>query len=652
MKTHDILRAVLESPRDIAIFALDREYRYLAFNEAHQRTMKAIWNVDIAIGQSMLDFIGREDDRQKAKTNFDRALAGEHFVTVEEYGEQARSRLYYEDTYSPIRAEDGTVVGLTLFLSDVTQKKRNEDELEKYRQKLELVVDERTVALRRSEALYRSLVENAPVAVFLHRRGKLLFVNPAAVTLCNEMSASSLGERCIDDLVGSELGERLGRSEVTLRRKGGGVSSVEWTSIAVDLDGGPALLSLAVDVTTRREAEAERRRLEEQLRHTQKLESLGLLAGGIAHDFNNLLVGIMGNADLALRSVLKTRREHADDWEEVALLVQRVKTAALRASELTGQMLAYSGKGRFVVRPLDISNVAREMSELVNVSVPKSAKLELDLGRDLPVVEADSAQIRQIVMNLITNAADAVGETEGTIRLRTFLVTANRELLASSVVDDALAPGRYVCLEVHDTGCGMDQETRAKLFDPFFTTKAKGRGLGLAAVLGIVRAHHGAITVESAPGAGSTFRVFLPASEAAPTAEAALAADEDWRATGTILVADDEPRVRQVLAMMLTNIGFEVLEAGTAPACLALYRQHADSINAIMVDLMMPGGGGREVVRVLRAEGRRGPIVVSSGYTEEAIEPELRADPHLAFLEKPFEYLTFVQTLKNVLRAP
>lgn len=514
-----ILQAVLESPRDIVIFALDERYRYLAFNEAHRRTILDIWNVHIAIGQCMLDVIGRDDDRAKAKANFDRALAGEHFIVVEEYGQEGSSRRYYEDVYSPIRATDGAVIGVTLFLTDITEQKR--------------------------------------------------------------------AERLRDEL-----------------------------------------------------AESERRNLEERLRHTQKLESLGVLAGGITHDFNNLLVGVLGNADMALRS--------AEATPDLRRRLERIKTAAVRASELTGQLLAYSGKAPFLVRSLDLGAVVREMSDLMGVSAPKSATLVLDLADQPLGFEGNSAQIRQVVMNLIANAADAVSDAGGTITLRTSVDTLDREALAATYVDNALDAGPYVCLEVSDTGPGMAADTRERLFDPFFSTKAKGRGLGLAAVLGIVRSHCGAIAVVSAPGKGSTFRVYLPKSDQSVAVEAPMPI-EGWHASGTVLIADDEPRVRQVLAMMLTDIGFQVLEAATATACVSLYREHAGAINAIMVDLMMPGGGGREVVRVLRAEGHRVPIVVSSGYSEEAIGADLRADPQLAFLEKPFEYATFVRTLQSAI---
>jgi PAS domain S-box-containing protein len=626
----EVLRAILDSPREMVIFALDRRYRYLAFNEAHRRVMKATYDVEIALCDDILTRITRPEDRVHAKGNFDRALAGEHFSVVEPYDAEDGSRRYYDQIYSPITGPDGSVTGFTVFLYDVTTEKRAQEDFERYQRQLEELVQSRTAALRASEERYRTLVEHAPIAVVVHREDEILYCNPAAVALCGAVDARALATQSLSDLIGRERAalvmNQSERTEFELRRQDGSHAIVEWTSIPVDFDGQPSTMALAVDVTARR-------RLEEELRHTQKLESLGLLAGSLAHDFNNLLVGILGNADLGL-----TYAGHV----EVIPALRRIKTAAMRASELTGQMLAYSGNAPFVIRPLDVSQVASEMSDLLRVSIPKGARLVLDLGAQLPAVEGDPAQLRQVVMNLITNAADAVGDADGTITLRTSSLLAGREL--------HLDPGRYVRLQVEDSGAGMDDATRKRIFEPFFTTKVKGRGLGLAAVVGIVRAHRGTITVDSTPGNGATFTVYLPASSASVPSVSELPV-EDWRGTGTVLVADDEPRVRQVLSMMLSGIGFEVLEADSAQAALATYREHRDAINAIMVDLSMPGGGGREVVRALRAEGQRVPIVMSSGYSAESIGPELRADPRLEFLEKPFEYETLVKTLKRAMEA-
>jgi len=245
----------------------------------------------------------------------------------------------------------------------------------------------------------------------------------------------------------------------------------------------------------------ERRNLEEQVQQSQRLESLGLLAGGVAHDFNNLLTGILGNASLVL--------DMLNPSEPARSILQSVIQASERAADLTRQLLAYAGKGRFFVRPVDISTLVREISELMRTSLPKKVRFLLDLADQLPPVEADSTQIQQLVMNLVLNAGEAIGDAAGTVHVITRLETRSLNGATNAAV------GRHVCIEVRDTGCGMDEATRAQIFDPFYSTKFTGRGLGLAAALGIARSHQGQIDVETAPGAGSTFRVWLPAAEKA-----------------------------------------------------------------------------------------------------------------------------------------
>jgi two-component system, cell cycle sensor histidine kinase and response regulator CckA len=663
-----ILKAILESPRDIVIIALDRQYRYLAFNEAHRRVMKQIWNVDIHVGQNMLyDVVGREDDRERAKCHFDRALAGEHFVVVEEFGDEAFSRRYYEDAYGPIVDADGAVIGMTVYLTDITEQKHAQDQLENYRLRLESLVEERTAALRRSEELYRTLVLNAPVAAMVHRAGTVLFVNPAAVTLCAESDGERVVGRSVADFVHGSMVEQIESSrgltgvELPFERVDGTSADVEWTSIPVDFDGAPATFSLVVDVSARKRMERERRRLEEQMRHTQKLESLGVLAGGIAHDFNNLLVGILGNADLGLRE-LETSETRAPrvsratrrtpEERDAALRAQlgRIKLAATRAAELTSRMLAYAGKSSFTLRALDLNVLSNEMIDLMSVSISPSAKLELDLAPQPPAFEGDGVQIRQVLMNLVTNAADAVGDSPGKIWLKTSVVEADATLLSSMVVADGLSPGPYVCVEVSDTGGGMDEATRARIFEPFFTTKQVGRGLGLAAVLGIVRSHRGGLTVSSEVGRGSTFRVLFPIIDRKPVVEEASAREgSSWRGSGTMILADDEPRVREVLRMMLSDVGFRVIEADSATTCIDAWHQHRAEVTLVMVDLIMPGGGGGAVVSALREQGECVPVVISSGYSEDAIDASLRNDPLVVFLEKPFELETLVRTIRGLL---
>jgi signal transduction histidine kinase len=322
-------------------------------------------------------------------------------------------------------------------------------------------------------------------------------------------------------------------------------------------DGSFSKLEIFRDITDLKRAEEERRQLEAQIQHTQRLESLGVLAGGIAHDFNNLLTVILGNTDLALRDT--------PPGSPAREMLSEVKSAASRASVLTNQMLAYSGRGAFVVGTLELSRLVEEMGQLLHVSLPDKVQLELDLAADLPAIEADASQVHQIVMNLVTNAAEAIGDESGVITVHTCMLEADRACLAEARLVEELPEGPYVCLQVSDTGCGMDAETQAKLFDPFFTTKFVGRGLGLAAVHGIVRGHRGAIRVRSEVGKGTTVTVLLPysAEAAAVTAEPLAGQSADpLPPAGTVLVVEDEPGVRDLAKTMLERAGFVVLTAG------------------------------------------------------------------------------------------
>ncbi|MGZ8392705.1 MAG: response regulator [Gemmatimonadales bacterium] len=376
---------------------------------------------------------------------------------------------------------------------------------------------------------------------------------------------------------------------------------------------------------------------EAQSRHVQKLESIGVLAGGIAHDFNNLLHVILGNADIALSNL--TKRSPAREP------IEEVVRATLRAADLTRQLLAYSGKGAFVVRHLDLSTEVREMATLLRTGISKQATLAWELSPTLPAVSADPTQVRQIVMNLITNASDALGETGGTITLRTG-VTRGEDLDDQhfGVPLDGEGPpnpgkGPFVYLEVGDTGGGMAPDTLSRIFDPFFSTKFTGRGLGLAAVMGIVRSHHGLIRVRTAPGEGTAFRVLFP-SVAGTARKPAQATGErsDWHGSGTILVVDDEGGVREVAERILQEIGFQTIAAADGCRALEIMEELGDSVTAVLLDLSMPRMGGAETFRRLRALRPELPILMMSGYTEQVVAPQFSGSgPGITgFLQKPF----------------
>jgi len=365
----------------------------------------------------------------------------------------------------------------------------------------------------------------------------------------------------------------------------------------------------------RREAEAS----EARARHVQKLESIGVLAGGIAHDFNNLLHVVLGNADLARAQIApeSMAHEHLDE----------VIRATQRAAELTHQLLAYSGRGAIERRQLDLSHEVREMATLLRMAISKQAVLMWDFAADLPPITADPAQIRQIVMNLITNASDALGDRPGTITLRTGVVEDRDGELTGAVF-----------LEVVDTGCGMDSSTLQHIFDPFFSTKVTGRGLGLAAVMGIVESHGGHIRIQTAPDEGTTFRVLFPAVEGTADAVTRRPGAGTWRGHGSVLVVEDEEGVREVVARMLERLGFEIIAAEDGVSALERLEEHAGPVSAVLLDMSMPRMGGPEALLHIRERRPDVPVILMSGYTEKDVASQMveRDKGVVAFLQKPF----------------
>lgn len=375
-----------------------------------------------------------------------------------------------------------------------------------------------------------------------------------------------------------------------------------------------------------------RRRAEEAVLQAQKLESLGVLAGGIAHDFNNLLVGILGNAGLALPQL--------PPESPARETIGQIEIASLRATDLIKQMLAYSGKCRFVIQRLNLNALVEEMAHLLKVSIAKHVVLKYDFANDLPAVEADATQIRQVAMNLVVNASEAIGDKSGTITISTGAIGANRAYLTETYLAQDL-PGRegnYVYLEVADNGCGMDPDTQTKIFDPFFTTKFTGRGLGLAAVLGIVRGHKGSLRVHSKPGHGTTFRILLPSAGAQTKPSSAENGNSAMLCLpgGIVLVVDDEEIVRTVTARMLEQLDFKVLLATEGRAGIETFRTHAAEITCVLLDMTMPHPSGEEVLQEILRHKRDARVILMSGYSEQEATSRFVGKGLAGFLQKPY----------------
>jgi signal transduction histidine kinase/CheY-like chemotaxis protein len=401
-----------------------------------------------------------------------------------------------------------------------------------------------------------------------------------------------------------------------------------------------SLMWVAADVTERRQIDAEMIRA--RLERGQKLEQIGLLAGGIALDFNNLLTSIIGNVSLA-RTALRNG-EVAEDY--LAGLEEQADVAA----DLSRQLLAYSGQGKVVVEPVNVSDTVQQMATLLRSSVSKGASFDFRLATGLPHVRADSAQLRQLIMNLITNASDALGGRDGVITLSTSVVEVDVDFLRPLEGAEDVPGGRYVCLEVRDTGHGMDEETLGRMFDPFFSTKPDGHGLGLAATLGILRGHRGKVRVSSRPGEGTSVRIFLPVSvrKAAQTGPSLAPVSAPLPEDAVVLVVDDEEGVRRMVTAALTEAGCEVVSATNGVEALKRLAERPD-IDVVLLDVMMPQMDGAQTLRLLRDRAPKIRVVLTSGYAERSVLDWLRVTEKVDFLKKPYRVEDVVAKVCEVL---
>ena len=554
----------------------------------------------------------------------------------------------------------GLLLVVSLLISRIADtRRRREAELRRIAGGLEISVRERTAELeesaRKSKALLESVQEQAALLDLAHdailsmdSKALIHFWSRGAEAMYGWTRQEAVG-KVSHDLLRTEFPEPLPQierrvaevghweGELLHTRQDGKLIRVSsrW-ALRRDAAGRPAgILEINTDIT-------ERRRMEEQLQHTQKLESLGVLAGGVAHDFNNLLTGIMGNASLALDSLSGHNPNRG--------LLEEVVGAAERAADLTRQLLAYAGKGRFVMRTIDISALVKEISGLVQASIPKHVQLRLQMEEKLPGIDADAGQLQQIIMNLVINGAEAIGPGGGTVLVRTCVQQVDEQYKATmSSAGELLQCGEYVCLEVHDTGSGMDEETLGKIFDPFFTTKFAGRGLGLSAVLGIVRAHHGALKVYSRPGQGTTFKVLFPASTQA-YAEEMVTVFRDLAGSGTVLVVDDEEIVRSTAHHTLERYGYRPILAEHGEQAVEEYRRQPE-IDLVLLDLTMPVMSGEEALRRLQAINPKVKVLLSSGYNEVEAVQRFAGKGLAGFIQKPYTAAALAEKVKEVLNG-
>jgi signal transduction histidine kinase/CheY-like chemotaxis protein len=415
------------------------------------------------------------------------------------------------------------------------------------------------------------------------------------------------------------------------RHKDGTVFPVEITANIFELQGRKTIIATTREITERKKIEEEHKQLELQRQQLQKTESLGRMAGAIAHHFNNHLGVVIGNLEMTIDNL----PQDAEPFNSLSAAMQ----AASKAAEMSSLMLTYLGQSFDNHEPLDLSDVCRRSLPLLKAVMPGDVTMKTDLPSPGPIIMANAPQIQQVLSNLITNAWEAIGDGRGAIHLRVKTVSPT-EITAAyrSPIDWQSLESAYVCLEVTDTGCGIEDTVVEKLFDPFFSTKFTGRGLGLAAVMGIVKAHGGVVTVESEPGRGSAFRVFFPMSREEVLGQPDKAAQPlaAEKGGGTVLLVEDEEMVREVAAAMLNRLGFSVLEAKDGVEAVEVFRQHQDEIRCVLSDLTMPRMNGWETLAALRKLAPDIPVILASGYDEAHVMAGDHAELPQVFLGKPY----------------
>jgi PAS domain S-box-containing protein len=655
-----LLRLLADNMTDM-LWAKDMDRRYIFANRSICRNLLNAESTDEPVGRTDLTFALREreahPDDPEWHTFGELCMDSDRIVMdtgkphrFDEFGNVRGRYLHLDVRKAPIINDEGEMIGTVGSAREVTREKQLENQQKEI---LEALMNRERV-LRDSQRLAGM--------------GSWTFDLASGRRTCSEEMRTLFGlddrpmadedyEALLCEVDGQEFRDMITRAlecgdreldyEHRIRKPDGHVVWVHSRiRIEYDDDGDPLkLFGVIQDITWRRKLEEDKLKLERRILHAQKLESLGILAGGIAHDFNNILMGILGNADLALREISPS----SPAYDKIRSVIDNSNVA----SELSNQMLAYSGRGSFKVEPIDLSRTIRGMENLLKTSISKSVTLKTVLSSEDTGMLGDLTQLRQIVMNLVLNASESYGEDNGEITVTTGRVVCDHDCISSihpsswQRHDSPPVPGEYVFLEVTDQGCGMDEKTRERIFEPFFSTKFSGRGLGLAAVMGIVKSHGGLVTIDTSPGKGSSFRILFPAGAEAPEGSARPEGRNSIEVEGTILLVDDEPSVRNVVTRMLDKAGFSVLSAGSGQEALEMFRKDPGAVSCVLLDMTMPRMSGTRCLENLRKMDPKVKVIISSGFTREDVARKFDGEEITGFIQKPYRY----EDLMNVLSA-
>ncbi len=630
-------RAAFENSA-IGIALLDCNARFVTVNSAYQKMLGYTEKEFQAM--SCLDITWEEDQGISWKWFVELLDGTRPYIQVEKRLKRSNGTpIWIRMNESLVPGTEKTSPFLLAVVEDITERKRAEE------------------ALQQSELLYKEVLNNIPECVFAldvtpDFRFKFAGFNWAEEQAVG-FSSSEVTGRFVEDVLSAEVANKV---TVHYRHCLESGTVTEYKD-ELDLPIGRRYFRTSLIPVRNTEGRIYRivgcctdlteiRRAEEEALVRQKLESLGVLAGGIAHDFNNLLGSILTNAELAETQLAAG----GSAVEEIGT----IKAVAIRTAEIVRELIVYSGQDQADFEPTDVSQLVEEMLELLKISISKRATLKTDLGKKLPAVRANPAQIRQALMNVIVNASESFGEKDGVINIATSLTSGCEE--PAQYGETQLQQREYIRLQISDTGCGIAEEARAKIFDPFFTTKFAGRGLGLAVVQGIVRAHEGVIDITSTPGHGTIFKILLPLASQRlkrdPSAASQASGGQSASITATLLFVEDEETLRAAVSKMLRKRGFSVIEAGDGRTASDLLRSHADKIDVLLLDMTIPGTPSDE----LAAEATRIrpdiKIILTSAYNQKMVMDRIESPTIRGFIRKPFRLDEIVQLMRDVLASP
>jgi PAS domain S-box-containing protein len=627
-QAQESLSSLIESTHDL-IWSVDRRRRAVIFNTAAREHLASNYGSHVAAGMLVEDYLPPER-AAFWHMQYDRAVAeGTHWTLMQLSGGRT-----LEWTLNPI-INAGETIGIAVFGKDITDRVRAEE------------------ALQQSELLNKQVLNNLLECIFVldvTSEGRFKFAQlNAAEEKAVGLSSSEVSGKFVEDVLAEEVAQKVIAHYRHCLEAGTLITYEDELNLPIgrkyfrtnliplrDADGRiHRLVGCCSDLT-------ELRHIQEQALARQKLESMGVLASGIAHDFNNLLGGILASAELALAE----RGDGSFGNEELL----RIQTAAIRGAEIVRQLMIFGGAESPAFEPVDLSFLIEEMLQLLKISISKHATLEIDLGENLRAAQANPTQIRQVVMNLVTNASEAIGQRQGVIRVTTGLMKLDRESSALGAAN--LPDGDYLELEISDTGCGITPRAQARIFDPFFTTKHAGRGMGLAVVQGIIRSHGGAIHLVSAPGQGTTFRILLPStSQNAQQIQSPITpavGEAMQRRAGTVLVVEDEDVLRIAVSKALRKRGYSVIEADDGSAAMDLIRAHQDGVDLLLLDVTIPGMSSREVFENAKRLRPGLKVILTSAYGKETVEASFAGLPVERFIRKPFRLGDLVSMLETL----